>query len=111
MKRVLVPMLGLLLAGAAAAQSGYFVGVTPRPTDLYPLAASVTVTRTAPAGGLPNVAPALYTHVTTQPTSKSLEWANLTILNNPSADQRPPRAGVVQGLIHAPFPIVPCMRG
>jgi hypothetical protein len=84
MKRVLISLLGLLLAGAAAAQTGFFAGVTPRPTDLYPLAASLTVTRAAPAGGLPNVVPALYTHVTTQPTSKTFEWANLTILNNPS---------------------------
>jgi len=84
MQRVLVPLFGLLLAGAASAQAGFFAGVTPRPADVYPLAASLTVTRTAPAGGLPDVTPALYTHVTTQPTSKSYEWANLTILNNPS---------------------------
>ncbi len=42
--------------------------------------------RTAPAGGAPNVIPALYTHVTTQPTTQTYEWASLTILNNP-ADQ------------------------
>ena len=84
MKRLYVPMTALLMAGASLAQTSFFAGVTPRPADLYPLAASLTVTRTAPAGGIPNVVPALYTHVTTQPTSKSLEWANLTILNNPS---------------------------
>lgn len=83
--RPLLPLLGLLLVvETAAAQTGYFQGVTPKPPDLYPLPASLTVTRTAPAGGVPNVEPALYTHVTTQPTSRTYEWANLTILNNPS---------------------------
>ena len=84
MKRLLVPLTALLVSGAAAADTGFFAGVTPRPADIYPLAASLTVTRSAPAGGKPNVTPALYTHVTTQPTSKTYEWANLTILNNPS---------------------------
>ncbi len=84
MKSLPVALLPWFLASIASAQSGFFAGVTPRPADLYPLAASLTVTRTAPAGGLPNVAPAMYTHVTTQPTTKSLEWASLTILNNPS---------------------------
>ena len=82
--RYLSLIVGLLLAAAASAQTGFFQGVTPRPPDLYPLPASLTVTRAAPAGGLPNVAPAVYTHVTTQPTSRTLEWANLTVLNNPS---------------------------
>ena len=82
--RRLLPILGYLLLDAAMAQSGYFQGVTPRPPDVYPLDASLTVTRTAPEGGLPNVVPAQYTHVTTQPTSRTLEWANLTVLNNPS---------------------------
>lgn len=82
--RRLLPLLGCLLLDAATAQTGYFQGVTPRPPDVYPLDASLTVTRTAPAGGLPNVVPAQYTHVTTQPTSRTLEWANLTVLNNPS---------------------------
>ena len=65
--RRLFPLMGLLLAGASAAQTGFFQGVTPRPPDIYPLPASLTVSRTAPEGGVPNVVPALYTHVTTQP--------------------------------------------
>ena len=84
MKRQLLGCICLLLAHAAPAQTGYFQGVTPKPPDLYPLPASLTVTRTAPAGGVPNVMPALYTHVTTQKESRTYEWANLTILNNPS---------------------------
>jgi hypothetical protein len=79
-----MPWLGLLLINAATAQTGYFEGVTPKPPDVYPLPASLTVTRFAPPDGVPNVMPALYTHVTTRPTSKTLEWASLTILNNPS---------------------------
>lgn len=82
--RTKLPLAALLLAAGAAAQTGYFQGVTPKPPDVYPLPASLTVTRTAPAGGVANVAPALYTHVTTQPTTRSMEWANLTVLNNPS---------------------------
>lgn len=66
----------------AAAQSGYFQGVTPRPADVWGFPASVTVTRSAPAGGEGTLVPALYTHVTTDRDSRSLEWANLTILNN-----------------------------
>ena len=84
MKRILLPLAALFTATVAAAQTAFFAGATPKPADLYPLAASVTVTRSAPAEGVPNVIPAHYTHVTTQPTSKSYEWANLTILNNPS---------------------------
>ena len=95
--RRLFPLMGLLLAGAAAAQSGFFHGVTPRPPDIYPLPASLTVSRTAPEGGVPNVVPALYTHVTTQPTTQTLEWANLTILNNP-ADQGANVASYAQAL-------------
>lgn len=79
-----LPLSGLLLAGVVAAQTGYFQGVTARPPDIYPLPASLTVSRYAPAGGAPNVVPALYTHVTTQPSTRTLEWANLTVLNNPS---------------------------
>ena len=82
--RRLFPFMALLLAGASAAQSGFFQGVTPRPPDIFPLPASLTVSRTAPEGGVPNVVPALSTHVTTQPASRTLEWANLTVLNNPS---------------------------
>ena len=84
MKRGLLLFGVMLVSGAASAQTGYFQGVTPRPPDVYPLPASLTVTRTAPTGGAPNVVPALYTHVTTQPTSRTYEWANLTVLNNPS---------------------------
>jgi len=84
MKRGLIPLLGLFLIEAAGAQTGYFQGVTPRPADVYPLPASLTVTRTAPAGGLPEVVPALYTHVTTNPDSRTYEWASLTLLSNPS---------------------------
>ncbi len=82
MNRRWLPVLALLTSTLATAQSGLFQGITPRPVDVYPLPASLTVTRTSPAGGVPNVVPALYTHVTTQRTSQSLEWANLTILNN-----------------------------
>lgn len=84
MKTMIWILAGLLLAPAASGQSGVFQGVTPRPADVYPLPASLTVTRSAPPGGTPNVLPGLYTHVTTHPTSESFEWANLTILNNPS---------------------------
>jgi hypothetical protein len=84
MRRKLLTVIGLLVCHAAFAQVGYFQGVTPRPPDVYPLPASLTVTRMAPAGGIPNVVPALYTHVTTQPATQTYEWANLTILNNPS---------------------------
>src|SRR4051812_15089497 len=69
----------------AFAQTGYFQGITPRPADAYPFAASLTVTRSAPAGGAGALVPALYTHVTTDANTRSLEWANLTILNNHSA--------------------------
>jgi hypothetical protein len=83
MRHLLV--LAMLVASATAgAQSGYFTGVTPKPHDVFPLAASLTVTRAAPPGGVPNVIPALYTHVTTHPESKSLEWATLSVLHNPS---------------------------
>ena len=68
----------------AFGQSGYFSGLTPRPSDVYPFDASLTVTRSAPPGGVPNVAPALYTHVTTDPSSRTYEWASLSILNNRS---------------------------
>jgi len=68
----------------AFGQSGYFSGLTPRPADVYPLDASLTVTRTAPPGGAPVVVPALYTHVTTDQSSRTFEWASLSILNNRS---------------------------
>jgi hypothetical protein len=72
------------LAGVAQAQTGYFQGVTPRPSDAYAFPASLTATRSAPAGGAGTLVPAMYTHVTTDRNSQSLEWANLTILNNRS---------------------------
>ena len=83
--RATVTVLALLIAmlpGRAAAQSGFFHGVTPKPSDAYAFAASLTVTRSAGAGGAGSLVPALYTHVTTDRDTASLEWANLTILNN-----------------------------
>lgn len=75
-------LTGFLACPAAFAQTGYFQGVTVRPPDVYSFPASLTVTRTAPAGGAGSLVPALYTHVTTDRDARSLEWANLTILNN-----------------------------
>jgi len=72
------------LTSNALAQTGYFQGITPRPADAYAFPASLTVTRSAPAGGAGTLVPALYTHVTTDAEARSLEWANLTILNNHS---------------------------
>ena len=77
--------ISFALASAVSAQTGYFQGVTPRPPDVYAFPASSTVTRSAPAGGAGSLVPALYTHVTTDADTRSLEWANLTILNNHSA--------------------------
>ena len=71
-------------ATSAGAQTGYFQGVTPRPSDVYAFPASLTATRSAPAGGAGTVVPATYTHVTTDQDARSLEWASLTILNNNS---------------------------
>jgi hypothetical protein len=85
MRKLLWPALLGVLANSASAQTGYFQGITPRPADVYPFPASLTVTRSAPAGGAGALVPALYTHVTTDPDARSLEWANLTILNNHSA--------------------------
>jgi hypothetical protein len=68
----------------ASAQSGYFQGLTPRPADAFSFPASLTVTRSAGSGGGGYVVPAMYTHVTTQQDTQSLEWASLTILNNRS---------------------------
>jgi len=76
--------LCILPASGALAQTGYFTGYTHRPADVWDLPASVTVTRSAPAGGNPVVIPTLYTHLTTDPESRTFEWANLTILNNRS---------------------------
>ena len=79
--------LGLALAaaaGAAAAQSNYFQGVTPPPVDLYAFQASLIASRAAPSGGSGALYPAMYTHVSTDPNTRSLEWANLTVLNNHS---------------------------
>lgn len=82
--RMSLPMAALFLLGSASAQTGYFQGVTPRPPDLFALPASLTVARTAPPEGVPDVAPALYTHVSTHPSSRTLEWANLAVLFNHS---------------------------
>src|SRR3982751_1658701 len=73
-----------MLSASAAAQSGYFQGLTPRPADQFQFPASLTVTRWATTGGGGNVIPAMYTHVTAERDTQSLEWANLTILNNRS---------------------------
>ncbi len=82
------PVLAAALAAGsvmAIAQTGHFSGVTPPPADVFSLPASLTVTRSAPPGGRDgDVVPALYTHVTTVPTSRSFEWANLAILKNHS---------------------------
>lgn len=80
--RSILPAVAWLIAAGASAQTGYFQGVTPRPTDVFALPASMTVTRTAPAGGEPEVVPALYTHVSTQKDTKTFEWANLAVLFN-----------------------------
>jgi hypothetical protein len=81
---VLAIALTTLASSSAFAQTGYFEGPTPRPPDAWDLPASVTVTRSAPPGGSPVVIPTLYTHLTTDPESKTFEWAGLTILNNRS---------------------------
>ena len=78
-------VLLLFVCGGVAAQSGTFQGITPRPADAYGFPASLTVTRSSPPGNAGTVSPALYTHVTTDPDTQSLEWANLTILNNRAA--------------------------
>lgn len=78
--------LGGFLALASVptwAQSAYFEGVTPRPPDVFDLPASLTVTRSAPAGGREGaVIPAQYTHVTTDRDARTYEWATLSILKN-----------------------------
>jgi hypothetical protein len=80
----LAAALTVLASPCAGAQTGYFEGRTPRPADVWNLPASLTVTRSAPPGGWPIVIPTLYTHLTTDPESKTFEWAGLTILNNHS---------------------------
>src|SRR3569833_3601700 len=85
MRAIAVALLAAGLSSAAVADAGYFQGVTPRPTDLYSFPSSLTVTRSALPGGNGALVPALYTHVTTERETQSLEWANLTILNNHSA--------------------------
>jgi hypothetical protein len=84
MRILLAVVLAVFATTDAVAQTGYFQGATPRPADVYDLPASLTVTRSAPPGGSPDVIPTLYTHLTTDPTSRTLEWANLSILNNRS---------------------------
>jgi len=76
--------LALVATSSAFAQTGYFQGSTARPADAWDLPASLTVTRNAPPGGSRVVVPTLYTHLTTDPESRTFEWANLTILNNRS---------------------------
>jgi len=84
MRTLLAAVLAVFAATSAFAQTGYFQGATPRPADVYDLPASLTVTRSAPPGGSAVVVPTLYTHLTTDPASQTLEWANLSILNNRS---------------------------
>ena len=85
MKTLAAFVLGCTLAAGAGAQSAnYFQGVTPRPADMFGFDASLSASRAAPPGGAGTLNPALYTHVTTDPNTRSLEWANLTILNNNS---------------------------
>jgi len=81
---VLAAALTIIASSCVFAQTGYFEGTTPRPSDVWNLPASVTVTRSAPPGGSPVVVPTLYTHLTTDPESRTFEWAGLTILNNHS---------------------------
>lgn len=81
---VLATALSAFASSCVFAQSAYFQGTTPRPPDVWDLPASVTVTRSAPPGGSPVVVPTLYTHLTTDPESRTFEWAGLTILNNHS---------------------------
>src|SRR5262245_19187537 len=85
MMRAFAGTVVYVIVSSAAAQTAYFQGVTPRPSDAYPLPASAVVTRSAPSGGAGTLVPALYTHVTTAADTRSLEWASLTILNNHSA--------------------------
>jgi hypothetical protein len=82
--RSILPAMALLVATGASAQTGYFQGVTPRPADVFALPASLTVTRTAPAGGALEVVPAMYTHVSTHQDARTFEWANLAVLFNQS---------------------------
>lgn len=86
MRALVLAAVLILHAAAAAAQTGFFQGVTPKPSDVYAFASSLTVTRSAGPGGAGTLVPALYTHVTTAPETRSLEWANLTILNNHAAE-------------------------
>ena len=53
----------LAWCACAEAQSGYFQGLTPRPADAFNFPASLTVTRSASAGGGGYVVPAMYTRV------------------------------------------------
>ena len=80
----LAAVLAALVTASPLAQTGYFQGSTSRPADVWDLPASLTVTRSAPPGGAPNVIPTLYTHLSTDPESRTFEWATLTILNNRS---------------------------
>lgn len=84
MRAMCVALAAVAWSASAAAQTGYFQGVTPKPADVWGFPASVTVTRSAPSGGDGTLVPTLYTHVTTDRDARSLEWANLTILNNHS---------------------------
>jgi len=82
--RSLLPAMALLIATHSVAQTGYFQGVTTVPADVFAMPASLTVTRTAPAGGKPEVMPAMYTHVSTHKDARTFEWANLAVLVNRS---------------------------
>ena len=82
MRACAAALAAALLSTPALAEPGYFQGLTPRPSDVYPFPASLTVTRAAQPGGNGTLVPAMYTHVTTDRDTQSLEWANLTVLNN-----------------------------
>jgi hypothetical protein len=82
MRALAAAVVAATLSASAAGESGYFQGLTPKPGDLYSFPASLTVTRAAPPNGSGTLVPALYTHVTTDRATQSLEWANLTVLNN-----------------------------
>ena len=75
-----------VLASAVSAQTGYFQGVTPRPSDVYAFPSSLTVTRSAPAGGAGSLVPALYTHVTTD--AERIVLADKTCRSHPAEPHR-----------------------
>ena len=51
MRAVATAWVAVALSTSAFAQTGYFQGLTARPADAFPFPASLTATRSAPAGG------------------------------------------------------------